>query len=422
MKPLVGETSVPGDKSIAHRACLVAALAEGESRVEGFSGGGDNHSTLKVLRALGVEVRFVDPTTVVVRGVGLRGLRGTGVPLDCGNSGTTLRLLMGVLAGQTGRFTLVGDSSLSTRPVARVARPLARLGARIETPEGDHPPVEVQGGPLRGAEVDTGVPSAQVKSACLFAGLLAEGSTCVREAIPTRDHTERMLRRLGVSVVAASGGLWLTPPERMAATGFRVPGDPSSAAFFAAAAALVPGSRVCIRDVGLNPRRLGFFNVLRRMGAQVEIDWTTPEATDVEPVGNLTVSWGGLAGTRIEPEEVPDLVDELPLIACLAAVAEGPSVVAGAGELRLKESDRIAATGDLLRALGADVVDTDDGWRIAGGARLVGAPVAVRGDHRLALCAAVLARCAAKGIVTMDTPQVAAVSFPGFLEALERLG
>jgi 3-phosphoshikimate 1-carboxyvinyltransferase len=422
MKPLVGETRVPGDKSIAHRACLVAALAEGESRVEGFSGGGDNHSTLKVLRALGVEVRFDTPTTLLLRGVGLRGLRASGAPLDCGNSGTTLRLLMGVLAGQSGHFTLVGDASLSARPVARVAGPLARLGARIETPEGDHPPVWVHGGPLRGAELDTGVPSAQVKSACLFAGLLAEGSTSVREAVPTRDHTERMLRRMGVSVVERSGGLWLTPPDRMVATGFSVPGDPSSAAFFAAAAALVPGSTVSIRGVGLNPRRLGFFGVLRRMGARVEVEWTTPEAADVEPVGDLTVSWGGLAGTDIAPAEVADLVDELPLFACLAAVAEGPSVVAGAGELRIKESDRIAATGDLLRALGADVVDTDDGWRIAGGARLVGAPVAVRGDHRLALCAAVLARCAVKGIVTVDTPQVTTVSFPGFLEALERLG
>jgi len=422
MKPLHGEIRVPGDKSIAHRACLLAALAEGESFVAGFSGGGDNHSTLRVLRALGVEIQVDQAQGVRVQGRGLRSLRPSADPLDCGNSGTTMRLMMGLLSGQSGTFELVGDASLSGRPMARVARPLGRLNARIEMRDGEYPPVRIRGHQLEGARVETGVASAQVKSACLLAGLLARGETTVHEATRTRDHTERMLRHMGVTLVERADGLALRPPERLAAGHFEVPGDLSSAAFFAGAAALVPGSEVVVRGVGLNPRRIGFLHALRSMGAHVE--WASSARLDPggEPVGDLCVRGPTtLVGIEISPHQVADMVDELPLFACLAAVAEGPSVVAGAEELRVKESDRIRATGALLRTLGATIEDTPDGWRIAGGARLTGGHVQVEGDHRLAMCAAVLGRTVAGGAVEVDAPSSASVSFPGFFEALERL-
>ena len=423
MKPLHGEIRVPGDKSIAHRACLLAALAEGESRVVGFSGGGDNHSTLRVLRALGVEIEVDATHGVRVQGLCLRGLRPSADPLDCGNSGTTMRLMMGLLSGQRGAFELVGDASLSGRPMARVARPLRFLGARIEMPEGDHPPVRVWGRELQGARVKTGVASAQVKSACLLAGLLAAGETTVFEATRTRDHTERMLRHVGVTLLERADGLTLRPPERLSAGTFLVPGDVSSAAFFAGAAALVPGSEVIIRDVGLNPRRVGFLHALRAMGAEVVWTLAPRGSAEDEPVGDLCVRGPpALRGLRVAPEQVADMVDELPLLACLAAVAEGPSVVVGAEELRVKETDRIRATGALLRALGAAVEDTPDGWRIAGNATLTGGRVCVEGDHRLAMCAAVLGRTVTRGAVEIDAPSTASVSFPGFFETLERLG
>jgi len=423
MKPLHGEIRVPGDKSIAHRACLVAALAEGESRVVGFSGGGDNHSTLRVLRALGVQIEIDMARGVRVEGRGLRGLRAPSGPLDCGNSGTTMRLMMGLLSGQRGAFELVGDASLSGRPMARVARPLRLLGARIEMPEGDHPPVRIVGGELIGAQVETGVASAQVKSACLLAGLLASGETTVFEVTRTRDHTERMLRHVGVTLLDEDGRLRLRPPERLVAGDFVVPGDISSAAFFAGAAALVPGSEIIVRGVGLNPRRVGFLHALRAMGAEVVWSLAPGLTADDEPVGDLCVRGpDALRGIEVAPEQVADMVDELPMLACLAAVADGPSVVAGAEELRVKETDRIRATGALLRALGATVEDTPDGWRIAGNAALTGGRVCVEGDHRLAMCAAVLGRTVTRGGVEIDAPSIASVSFPGFFETLERLG
>jgi len=423
MKPLQGEIRVPGDKSIAHRACLVAALAEGDSHIIGFSGGGDNHSTLRVLRGLGVHIEVDAARGVRIQGRGLRGLSAPVDALDCGNSGTTMRLMMGLLAGQRGAFELVGDASLSARPMERVAAPLRRLGARIEMPAGDHPPVRVVGAPLVGSRVETRVASAQVKSACLLAALLASGETTVFEATPTRDHTERMLRHVGVTLHESSVGLRLLPPERLEAGEFVVPGDVSSAAFFAGAAALVPGSEVVVRGVGLNPRRVGFLHALREMGASVEWVLTPGLAAHDEPVGDLVVRGPAtLRGVDISPERVADMVDELPLFACLAAVADGPSVVVGADELRVKETDRISATGALLRALGATVEDTRDGWRFAGNARLTGGAVRVEGDHRLAMCAAVLSRTVTRGPVEIDAPSVASVSFPGFFETLERLG
>lgn len=411
---------VPGDKSIAHRACLLAALGEGASFVRGLSGGGDNTSTIRCLRWLGVPIEPAGRGAVRIEGVGLRGLHGLNARLDCGNSGTTLRLLMGVLAGQRGNFTLSGDASLNARPMNRAAEPLRALGALIDLPEGDHPPVHVRGARLHGARHESRVASAQVKSAFLLAALLAEGESAYVENTPTRDHTERMFRRLGLALdTGPDGALHLAPPRALPAADWHVPGDPSSAAFWCAAALLLPGREVVLPGLCLNPHRTGFLRVLERMGAQVTVE--AHHERDGEPVGRLQVRHGPLRGVVIGPDEVPSCVDELPLLALLAATAEGETVVTGAAELRVKECDRLAATAELLQADGAEIELLPDGWRIAGGHRLRGGFTArTHHDHRIALCAAVLG-AAAEAPVALDHPEAAAVSYPGFLEELAAL-
>ena len=400
---------------------MLSALATGTSTVRGLSGGGDNRSTRAVLAALGVAQTRLDPEAVVFEGVGLRGLVAPSVALDCGNSGTTLRLLMGLLAGQTGRFELTGDASLRARPMRRVSRCLQALGAEIELPEGDHPPVVVTGARLRGAVVEGAVASAQVKSAVLLAGLVAEGRTQYREPEDTRDHTERMLRALGVPLDRTADGGWvLTPVPSLPPRDWHVPGDPSSAAFFCAAAALVAGSEIRLPGVCLNPGRTGFLRVLARMGADVVVE--DRETRDGEPVGTLVARAGGLRGVTIAPAEVPACIDELPLLALLAATAEGETRITGAAELRVKECDRIEAIAQLLRDDGAEVEVLPDGWHIAGGHRPRGGfTAACRHDHRIALCAAILGRAAPRPIL-LDTPDAVDVSYPDFLVTLARLG
>lgn len=421
MTPLRGLVRVPGDKSIGHRACLLAALGDGRSTVRGLSGGGDNRSTRSTLAALGVTQTHLDPETIAFEGVGLRGLRAPSEPLDCGNSGTTLRLLMGILSGQTGRFVLTGDASLRRRPMRRVANCLQRLGADIELPEGDHAPVVVTGGPLTGAAVEGAVASAQVKSAVLLAGLMAAGPTRYREPEDTRDHTERMLRALGVPLDRTSDGGWVvTPVAALPSRDWQVPGDPSSAAFFCAAAALLPGSEIRLPGVCLNPGRTGFLRVLARMGANVTVE--DRETRDGEPVGTLVARAGPLRGVTIAAAEVPACIDELPLLALLAATAEGETRITGAAELRVKECDRIEAVARLLRDDGAEVEVLPDGWHLAGGHRPRGGfTAACHDDHRIALCAAILGRAAPRPL-ELDTPGAIDVSYPDFLATLARLG
>lgn len=385
---LEGHVAVPGDKSVSHRAVLVGAICEGETRVSGFGRSADTESTVAAVRALGVEVEEVDVDTLVVHGAGLRGLREPAGAIDCGNAGTLMRLLPGILAGQRGRFELVGDASLSARPMERVAEPLRRMGAAVAT-TGGHAPLVVEGGAsLRAIDYELPVASAQVKSAVLLAGLYAVGETTVVEPLPTRDHTERLLERAGAAVRRRPRSVSVRPPERLVLGEVEVPGDFSSAAPFLVAAATIPGSAVTVHGVGLNPRRTGLLDVLERMGARVAV--YNRRVLGGEPVGEVEVRSSELVGTTVEPEEVPLLVDELPLFALAACHARGESVVRGAEELRHKETDRIESVVEELRRLGAHIRATPDGFHVRGvPARLRGGVVDARGDHRLAMLGAV---------------------------------
>jgi 3-phosphoshikimate 1-carboxyvinyltransferase len=412
---VVGHVVVPGDKSISHRAVLIGALGEGETRVHGFGRSGDTQATVDAVRALGAEVEDVADDELIVRGVGLRGLRAGGV--DCRNSGTLMRLLTGVLAGQQGEFNLTGDESLTPRPMERVAEPLRRMGADVETSEG-HAPLVVRGtGALRGIEIEPEVASAQVKSAILLAGLNANGATTVIERIPTRDHTELMLEAAGVRLHRSASSVRLEPAGALRLADVVVPGDFSSAAPLLVAAALVPGSDLTIHDLGVNPRRTGLLTVLERMGARVSVFDRRRDGG--EPVASVQVQPAELVATEIRAAEVPSLVDELPLVALLASHARGETRVGGAGELRVKETDRIEAVTDGLRPLGARIHSQEDGWTVTGvPARLRGGRVDARGDHRIAMLGAVAGLASREG-VAIEGADTAAISFPGFYELLE---
>jgi 3-phosphoshikimate 1-carboxyvinyltransferase len=412
---LVGHLVVPGDKSISHRAVLIGALGEGETRVRGFGRSGDTEATVDAVRALGVEVEDVAHDELVVHGVGLRGLR-AGI-VDCANAGTLMRLLTGVLVGQQGEFTLIGDESLTARPMERVAAPLRQMGASVETTDG-HAPLVVHGsGALRGIEVEPDVASAQVKSAILLAGLNAEGPTTVVERIPTRDHTEVMLEAAGIRVRRSAASVTVEPAGALRLVEVVVPGDFSSAAPLLVATALIPGSDLTIHDLGVNPRRIGMLNVLERMGARVSI--FDRRRAGGESVASVQLQTGELVATEIGTDEVPSLVDELPLVAILASHARGETRVSGAGELRVKETDRIEAVTDGLRALGARIRSQADGWTITGvPARLRGGRVDARGDHRIAMLGAVAGLASREG-VAVEGADTAAISFPGFYELLE---
>ncbi len=411
---LEGHLAVPGDKSISHRALLLGAISEGQTVVRGFGRSADTESTLAAVRALGVRVDE-DGDELVVHGVGLRGLRSA--EIDCGNAGTLARLVCGVLAFQEGReFRLVGDASLSARPMERVAEPLRRMGATVETTDG-HLPLRIVGAALSGIDYAPEAASAQLKSAVLLAGLGASGRTTVVELSPTRDHTERLLRDAGVQVSARSTAVVLDPPERLRLPAVDVPGDFSSAAPFVVAATIVPESRITIHDVDLNPRRTGLLDVLDRMGGRASV--LARRRVGAEPVGDLEVRAAGLTATTIESGEVPLLVDELPLFALLAAHARGESRVSGAAELRLKETDRIEAVVDALRAIGARVRGARDGFAVTGvPSRPRGGKVDARGDHRIAMLGAVAGLASREGVDLRDAGCVA-VSFPGFFDLLE---
>jgi 3-phosphoshikimate 1-carboxyvinyltransferase len=412
---VIGHVVVPGDKSISHRAVLLGALGEGQARVRGFGRSGDTQATVEAVRALGVGVEDVADDELLVRGVGLRGLRSGSV--DCRNAGTLMRLLAGVLAGQEGEFTLTGDESLSARPMERVAEPLRRMGAEVETTDG-HAPVIVRGSAaLRGIDWEPEVASAQVKSAILLAGLNAEGATTVVERVPTRDHTELMLDEAGVRVRRRPTSVTLEPAGALRLGEVVVPGDFSSAAPLLVAAALVPGSDVTLHELGVNPRRSRLLDVLERMGARVSV--FDRRRAGGEPVASVQVQTGELVATQIRADEVPALVDELPLVALLASHARGETVVSGAQELRVKETDRIEAVTDGLRALGARIHSRPDGWTVTGvPSRLRGGRIEARGDHRIAMLGAVAGLASREG-ADVEGADTAAISFPGFYELLE---
>jgi 3-phosphoshikimate 1-carboxyvinyltransferase len=405
-----GTVVVPGDKSISHRALILAALGDGRSRVRDVLRSADVESTAGALRRLGAPVPPL-AADLHVQGVGLRGLHAADGSLDCGNSGTTARLLAGVAAALPGASTFLGDASLSRRPMRRVARPLELMGARIDLGDTGSLPMTVHGGELQPLDYASDTASAQVKSAVLLAGLVAGVPVRVVEPAPSRDHTERMLAARGAVVARAGNGVSLQPPARLAAAELRVPGDPSSAAFLAALAALADGGELRLPGVCLNPTRTGFFRVLARMGARVRIE--DEASADGDQVGTVVVGPGELVAARVGGPEVPSLIDELPLLACLAARADGVTEIRGAGELRVKESDRIAAVVANLRALGVEADERPDGLVVRGGRGPFRGRVTSHGDHRLAMAFGVLGALDDSD-VAIDEPDCVTVSYPDF--------
>lgn len=415
-----GRVRPPGDKSISHRYALLASIADGPSRISGYSTGGDCASTLACLRRLGVRIEELrrDETGLELRvdGRGFRGFEAPSSELDAGNSGSTMRMLSGLLAAHPFTAAVTGDDSLKRRPMRRIILPLERMGARVESTDG-RPPLIVHGtASLRAIDFEPEVPSAQVKSAVLLAGLHAAGTTRVLEPIATRDHTERALGAFGVDVARSGLAVSVAGGQRLSGADLSVPGDVSSAAFWMVAAASLSGSEIVITEVGLNPTRIGILDVLRRMGAHIEID----EAASVgEPVGTITVQHQELRSTEITPGEVPGVIDELPVLAAMATHG-GELRVSGAQELRVKESDRISALAEGLRRMGADVEEQLDGFHVRGSRRLTGGEVDARSDHRLAMAFAVAA-LGASGPTTIHDAGAAAVSYPEFFSVLETL-
>jgi len=414
---LVGDIAVPAVKGICQRGALLAAIADGESELRNFGHAADTDTALTAVAALGAGVEEPEPGTVRITGRGLRGLVQPDAPIDCGNAGTVLRLLSGILAGQEGRrFDLVGDESLSSRPV-RVDDPLRQMGAGVATKDG-RPPATIEGARLRPIRYELPVASAQLKSAVLLAGLLAEdGPTTVVEHTPSRDHTERLLGSIGLRLTRAGDEIRVWPAERIPPLSLDIPGDFSSAAPFIVAATLLSGSDLRIHDVDINSTRTGLLDVLARMGGRIAV--FNRRSANGEPVADLEVRSAPLLATKIEADEVPRLVDELPLFALLASQARGESVVKGAQELRVKETDRIETVTNSLRALGVRITASDDGFRIRGvPTRPRGGAMASSGDHRLAMLGAVAGAVSREGVELEDAEAVA-VSFPGFFELLE---
>ena len=416
---LRGRLRVPGDKSISHRAVMLGAIADGETRVEGFLEGDDAMATLAAMRALGVPVEGPDDGRLLIHGVGPHGLKAPSAPLDLGNSGTSMRLFCGLLAGQAFATELVGDASLMRRPMRRVTEPLARMGAGIQTTEAGTAPLRITPATsLHGIDYAMPVASAQVKSALLLAGLYAEGETAVSEPAVTRDHTERMLASLGCPVAVAGSRVAVQGGARLTGGAIKVPADISSAAFFLVGASIADGSELVLDDVGLNPSRIGVIEILRRMGASIDIEPASTEGG--EPIGRLTVRSAALRGIDIPRELVPLAIDEFPAIFVAAACARGETVLAGAEELRVKESDRIAVMAEGLSALGITVETRPDGLRIEGGS-LTGGRVQAQGDHRIAMAFAMAALAADAPIDITGCAEVD-TSFPGFVDMAAAAG
>jgi 3-phosphoshikimate 1-carboxyvinyltransferase len=419
----VHKLRVPGDKSISHRALMLAALGKGPSRIRGLLQSADIHSTASVLRELGVAIPSLDVPELTVEGVGLRGLRvtrGDAARLDCGNSGTTARLMAGVVAGAGLRANFIGDVSLSARPMRRVAEPLQAMGATVHLLAHGGLPMQINGGSLRGITWHAEVASAQVKSAILLAGLVADVPVEIHEAVPTRDHTERMLRARGVDVRTDGDVVSLNPRARLDALDTDVPGDPSSAAFIAGFAALggADTSGVAVEHVCINPSRIGAFKALVRMGAALKFEGMAEQGG--EPVATITCAPDALRGIAIGAAEIPSLIDELPLLACVAARAVGETRVTGAAELRVKESDRIRTVVENLRAIGVDAEELMDGFVVRGSDRPLAGRVITHGDHRIAMAFGVLGALRGNDI-TIDDPSCVGVSYPSFWNDLRQL-
>lgn len=410
---LHGRVRVPGDKSVSHRSVMLGALAEGVTEVSGFLEGEDCLATIGAFRAMGVRIDGPADGRVTVHGVGLHGLRAPREPLYLGNSGTSMRLLAGLMAGQPFDVTMTGDASLTRRPMKRVAEPLRTMGAAIETSASGTPPLRISGGRrLKGIDYVMPVASAQVKSSLLLAGLYAAGRTCVTEPAPTRDHTERMLAGFGYDVERKGSTVCVAGGGRLRATRIDVPADISSAAFFMVGAAIAPGSDLVLEHVGVNPTRIGVLNILKAMGADITLD--NERSVGGEPVADIRVRASRLAGIRIPEDQVPLAIDEFPALFVAAACADGETVLTGAEELRVKESDRIQVMADGLVALGIDARPTRDGMIIRGG-RLTGGRVHSHGDHRIAMAFA-MAALRADGPVLIDDCANVRTSFPNFLE------
>ena len=418
---LSGELAIPGDKSVSHRAVMLAALAEGTSRIHGFLEAADTRATAAIMQQLGVSIETPEPGKRIVHGVGLHGLKASDRELDCGNSGTAMRLLAGLLAGQAFDSILVGDASLSRRPMQRIADPLGQMGARIALQESGCPPLRIGGGrPLQGMACRPPMASAQVKSAILLAGLYARGETSVHEQHPTRDYTERMLEAFGWPIDYSPGRAALRGGHALRACDIAVPADFSSAAFFVVAATLVPGSELILRGVGLNPRRTGLLQVLRLMGADIVVK--NPRVLAGEPLGDLQVRYAPLTGIQVPIEHVSDMIDEFPALFVAAASARGTTRVRGARELRVKESDRIAVMAAGLRKLGVRVDETEDGADIHGCIEgFAGAEIDSHGDHRIAMAFVVAGALARDSLRIADCDNVE-TSFPAFLQVATRCG
>jgi len=416
---LTGRLRVPGDKSISHRAVMLGSLAEGTTRVTGLLEGEDVLSTLGAFRAMGVRAEGPQKGNLVIHGVGLRGLTAPAHPLDMGNSGTAMRLMAGILAGQAFDSELIGDESLSKRPMKRVAEPLGAMRAVIATADGGRPPLRIKGGQkLRAIDYKMPMASAQVKSCLLLAGLYADGETTVTEPAPTRDHTERMLRGFGYTVQTAGARISLRGGGRLRACDIDVPADISSATFFLVGASIAPGSDVVLEHVGINPTRIGVINILKLMGANLELQ--NPREVGGEPVADIRVRAGSLRGVHIPADQVPLAIDEFPALFIAAACASGETTLTGAHELRVKESDRIAVMAQGLQRLGIEARETPDGIVIRGGS-LRGGDIDSHGDHRIAMSFA-MAALRASGPVTVRDCKNVDTSFPGFVELARRAG
>ncbi len=416
--PLKGSLEIPGDKSISHRSIMFGALAKGTTEISHFLKGADCLSTISCFRQMGIDIEEKDGK-ILVHGKGLHGLQKPEGVLDCGNSGTTTRLISGILAGQDFDVTLTGDESIQKRPMGRIMEPLSRMGAQIRSiKENGCAPLFIQGAPLHGICYSTPVASAQVKSAVLLAGLYADGETQVTEPALSRDHTERMLSSFGADIRSEGTTAVIRPASELYGQSIQVPGDISSAAFFLAAGLLVPGSQILLRNVGINPTRDGVIRVFRQMGGRIEMPHTY--LCGGEPAADLLVSAGSLHGTVIEGDVIPTLIDELPVIAAAACFAEGETVIRDAGELKVKESNRIEAMVTNLRAMGADAEETEDGMIIRGGRPLHGAVISSRNDHRIAMTFAIAALMA-EGETHIPEWNCVDISYPDFLADLRSL-
>lgn len=415
---LSGELTVPGDKSISHRSVMFGSIAKGTTQIHGFLEGADCLSTIGCFRSMGVDIKQ-NQSEVVIHSQGMRGLKAPAGLLDCGNSGTTTRLISGILSAQPFTSTLTGDASIQKRPMGRIITPLSLMGARIMSLNNRGcAPLRIEGRPLHGIHYHTPVASAQVKSAILLAGLYADGETRVTEPALSRNHTELMLREFGASVQTVDTSVTIKPADELYGRTLTIPGDISSAAYFIAAGLLVPHSEIMIRNVGINPTRDGILNVCRAMGADITV--YPRKDTGAEPSADLLVRSSSLQGTVIEGGLIPTLIDELPVIAVIACFADGTTVIRDAEELKIKESNRIAVVAENLTAMGADVEETEDGMIIRGGKPLHGARINTHLDHRIAMSFAVAALCA-DGVTEIQDSSCVSISYPGFFSDLKRL-